>query len=98
MTPGEWLDPQVLAWARANPGAKVAATIVPGTGYTGFIGQTKACWSRFSARHNHGGYIAFADGHVGWLAWTATQGQNPTTQTDWNQPNVCIWNPALPTN
>jgi type II secretory pathway pseudopilin PulG len=100
MTPGEWLDPVVQAWAK-NPvysGTKVAATVTA-TGYNGFIAQPKACWSRFTARHNHGGFICFADGHVGWLAWTATQGTPSTaTNNDWNQPSVCIWNPLLPTN
>jgi prepilin-type N-terminal cleavage/methylation domain-containing protein len=100
MTPGEWLDPEVQAWGRANASTKVGLTITS-AGYTGFIAQPKACWSRFSARHRHGGFICFADGHVGWLPWTDTQGVPAlTTQAvpDWNNPSKCIWNPAGPTS
>ena len=97
MSPAEWADPEVQRWAANNPGTKVAKTITA-AGYTGAIGQPKACWSRFAARHRHGGFVNFADGHVGWVRWTDAQGIPSPTQTDWNSPSVCVWNPKVPTN
>ena len=97
MSPAEWTDPTVQRWASVNPGTAVAKTITA-SGYTGAIGQPKACWSRFTTRHRHGGFICYADGHVNWIAWTTTQGPSPSTQTNWNYPSECIWNPLNPTN
>jgi prepilin-type processing-associated H-X9-DG protein len=67
-------------------------------GYTNNIGQPKACNTRFTTRHRHGGYLLFADGHVAWFAWTQAQGlldpTNPGTVSDINRPDShVIWSP-----
>lgn len=47
-----------------------------------------------SALHHHGGYILFADGHVGFLTFAQTRGSDPgSASAGVNQPNLCIWNP-----
>ena len=98
--PGEWLDPTVQKWGAlygtTTAGTKVGKNISPTLGCTGAVGEPKACWTRFTTRHRHGGFLCFADGHVGWLAWTDTQGTNPATEADWNNPSKCIWNPLNP--
>ena len=100
--PGEWLDPTVQHWktvyGSTTAGTKVGKNISTTVGCTGAIGEPKACWTRFTTRHRHGGFLCFADGHVGWLAWTEVQGTNQATETDWNNPGKCIWNPLNPTN
>jgi type II secretory pathway pseudopilin PulG len=100
--PGDWLDPTVQTWGATyggtTAGKKVGKNISTTIGCTGAIGEPKSCWTRFTARHRHGGFLCFADGHVGWLAWTTVQGANPSAETDWNYPAYCIWNPSGPTN
>ncbi len=92
---GEFRDPQVQAMALEYPstvGKKITAA-----GYTNNIAQPKGDWKRFTTRHRHGGFILFADGHVGWLPWTQTQGSNPgNANASVNQPALCIWNPLGP--
>ena len=92
---GEYTDPQVQAMARRYP-ATVGKNITA-AGYTSNIAQPKTSWKRMSAAHRHGGYILFADGHVGFLTFAQTQGSNPgSTTADVNQPGLCIWNPLTP--
>ena len=66
-------------------------------GYVSNIGQAKACNTRFTTRHRHGGFLLFADGHVAWFAWTQVQGiPDPQTHKvqDINRPdNHVIWCP-----
>jgi prepilin-type N-terminal cleavage/methylation domain-containing protein/prepilin-type processing-associated H-X9-DG protein len=67
-------------------------------GYQSNIGQPKACSTRFTTRHRHGGMLLFADGHVAWFAWTQVQGltspQDPSIIPNINRPdNHVIWNP-----
>jgi prepilin-type N-terminal cleavage/methylation domain-containing protein len=66
-------------------------------GYMGNEGQPKAVNTRFMTRHRHGGFLLFADGHVGWYSWTQVQGLvDPLTRTvlNLNRPdNHVIWNP-----
>ena len=61
------------------------------------LNRIKGDWQRFTSRHRKGGYILFADGHVGWLAMrdVLTAGANAGTATaDWNQPGRLRWSYA----
>jgi prepilin-type processing-associated H-X9-DG protein/prepilin-type N-terminal cleavage/methylation domain-containing protein len=69
--PGEYLDPGVQNWASNN--GFLASTISRKEGYTGKISQLKANWKTFAARHNGGGNLLFADGHVAYYKWTDVQ-------------------------
>jgi prepilin-type processing-associated H-X9-DG protein/prepilin-type N-terminal cleavage/methylation domain-containing protein len=111
---GEYKDPSVLGYYN-DPRYK---TNFPGNGgiqdplnsaglYGNNVGQMKACWTRFTTRHNHGGNLLFADGHVAWFAWTDVQipldGSTATTfgsTTIWNanQPAKVTWCPLGPTD
>lgn len=77
-----------------NPGAH---WIIP-QGYQGNIGQAKATHTRFTTIHRHGGFLLFADGHVGWFAWTQVQPlldmEDPDVIPNINRPdNDVIWCP-----
>jgi prepilin-type processing-associated H-X9-DG protein len=70
------------------------------------VAQTKADWRRFTTRHNGGGNILFADGHVQWFSWTEVQIQpsemvggtyNPAVSNA-NQPGKIRWSILDPTN
>jgi prepilin-type processing-associated H-X9-DG protein/prepilin-type N-terminal cleavage/methylation domain-containing protein len=70
------------------------------------VAQTKADWRRFTTRHNGGGNILFADGHVQWFSWTSVQIQpsempggtyNPAVSNA-NQPGKIRWSILDPTN
>jgi len=96
--PGEYLNRSVQAWAAANP---ALATNITTSGYKGQISTLKANFSNFSAVHNGGGNLLFADGHVAWYRWTDVQpepssipGLNPPD--DANRANLiwCPWGPA----
>jgi prepilin-type processing-associated H-X9-DG protein len=54
------------------------------------VGRFKGNWKRFSSRHNSGGNILFADGHVG--AFTMHQVLTAGGSGDWNKPASMIWN------
>lgn len=59
--------------------------------------QDKVTATRFSARHNKGGNIAFADGHVGWFNNAQiTHGLGANKATNYNIPGVIIWSPIPP--
>ena len=61
------------------------------------VGRFKGNWKRFSSRHNKGGNILFADGHV--ALFTMNQVLTAGTNGDWNKPASMIWNttgPATP--
>ena len=101
MTSGEYAqssDPEVYNYY-PNPGAH---NLTP-QGYTSNIGQPKACNTRFTTQHRHGGFLLFADGHVDWFAWTQVQPlinaaylSNPDLPANQsiNRPdNHVIWNP-----
>jgi len=95
VTPGEYAIPAVQK-------GNLDQAIVPNQnvspqGYNKNIGQPKANWKRFAARHRGGGYLLFADGHVTWWAWKDVQPRmntyNPNA-VDGNQPGKSlIWNP-----
>jgi prepilin-type processing-associated H-X9-DG protein len=75
---GEYMDPGVMAACNANPyttGNNHYANGSTGAyvGYTNGVGQLKANWKRFAARHNGGGNLLFADGHVSYYKWAQVQ-------------------------
>lgn len=71
-SPGEYLDPGVRTWCAAN--GWLGTKSMNGTqGYTAGIAQLKANWKRFAARHNGGGSMLFADGHVSFYKWPEVQ-------------------------
>jgi prepilin-type processing-associated H-X9-DG protein len=71
------------------------------------LARAKTTWTRFPNRHNGGGHVLFADGHVSWLLQKAivppngfatgkvTSADDPNnTNPAWNVPNQIIWDPA----
>lgn len=97
---GEYQDKDVQRLAKAYPSS--TGKNITAQGYTNNIAQPKSNWKRFTTRHNGGGNILFADGHVQWFKWGETQWQNPVepapTFYDVNQPNTMIWEPFGPIN
>lgn len=58
------------------------------------LAQSKVTANRFTARHNLGGNIAFADGHVEWFAnRTLNTGAGTNKNNNYNIPNVIMWSP-----
>jgi prepilin-type processing-associated H-X9-DG protein/prepilin-type N-terminal cleavage/methylation domain-containing protein len=107
-TPGEYLDPSIQQWSKNNGflGSSINSTV----GYNAKISALKANWKNFAARHNAGGNLLFADGHVAYFKWTDVQlfvkpnpvpSAKPTPaygdQYNANRPDV-IWCPWGPTN
>jgi prepilin-type N-terminal cleavage/methylation domain-containing protein/prepilin-type processing-associated H-X9-DG protein len=97
---GEYRDPQVQAYNRTYPsiyGSKINAQ-----GLNNNVSQPKSNWKRFAARHNHGGNLLFADGHVAFFTWAEAQIQAPAAAsyvsnvTDANQYSKMIWSIAGP--
>jgi prepilin-type N-terminal cleavage/methylation domain-containing protein/prepilin-type processing-associated H-X9-DG protein len=67
--------------------------------YANNVAQAKACWTRFTTRHNHGGNLLFADGHVAWFSWTDVQiPLDGSTNYSANQPSKVTWCPIGPTD
>jgi prepilin-type N-terminal cleavage/methylation domain-containing protein/prepilin-type processing-associated H-X9-DG protein len=98
---GEYKIPDIYNYGYKTTSAIGAAPF--GTvGYEGNVGQTKATWTRFAARHRKGGYLLFADGHVAWFAWTQAAGpRNPVSGhiDNINRPDSgIIWCPFGQTN
>ena len=105
--PGEYRNRSVQAWASAN--GFLGSSITP-NGYTGQLSTLKSNWSNFAARHNGGGNLLFADGHVAFYQWTDVQlnvkptpvpSSKPSPQYgdfyNANRPDL-IWCPWGPTN
>jgi len=61
-----------------------------------FLGRFKGDWKRLSTRHNKGGFILFADGHV--QHFTLREVLTPPQQgvNDWNKPAYMVWNVTGP--
>jgi len=91
--PAEYLDSAVQKYAAANP--TMYAGLIGPQGFISNIAQPKGNWKRFTTRHNGGGNVLFADGHVAYFKWRDTQiqpSQLPYSGTsDANQPNRLIW-------
>ncbi|MGD0461864.1 MAG: DUF1559 domain-containing protein [Tepidisphaeraceae bacterium] len=89
---GEYADPKIYHYW-PNP----TAHNINAMGYMNNIAQTKTYSPRFAARHRHGGFLLFADGHVAWFGWTEVQGiLNPLNPdiVPINRPdNHVIWCP-----
>jgi prepilin-type processing-associated H-X9-DG protein/prepilin-type N-terminal cleavage/methylation domain-containing protein len=103
-TPGEYLDPSIQRWVQNNGGfgGPLAKNIKPGIGYASKIAPLKANWTNFAARHNGGGNLLFADGHVAFYKWTDTQipvtpaSIADTADYNANRPDMiwCPWGPC----
>ncbi len=108
VNPSEFTDAGVqryVAAFSAGGGGGYWKSLIDARGFISNVGQPKANWKRFAARHNGGGNILFADGHVGYLKWADAQfplSQLPfvrksgTTGSDFNQPSRIIWSIAGP--
>jgi prepilin-type processing-associated H-X9-DG protein len=55
------------------------------------LARMKGNWLRFSGRHNGGGNILFADGHVSWMS--LKDANTESSINNWNQPGRIIWDP-----
>ncbi len=64
---------------------------------TSAIARGKTTYTRFTARHNKGGHLLMADGHVQWFSWNELQPQNTTglwaANAAGNLPNKVVWDP-----
>ncbi len=104
--PGEYLNKKVQSWGVANG---FLGSAITARGYNGQISTLKSNWSNFAARHNGGGNILFADGHVAFYQWTDVQlnakptpvpGSKPSPEYgdiyNANRPDViwCPWGPC----
>jgi prepilin-type N-terminal cleavage/methylation domain-containing protein/prepilin-type processing-associated H-X9-DG protein len=109
---GEYLDPIVQSYINGTSGRALGSAgknayngNLSSQGYLSNIGQTKADWRRFTTRHNHGGNLLFADGHVAQFGWLDVQfplssvgsGYNSNT-ADANQPGFVLWSAIGPVN
>jgi prepilin-type N-terminal cleavage/methylation domain-containing protein/prepilin-type processing-associated H-X9-DG protein len=100
----EYVDPTVQAWNAKNPSVYIKTAKMNAQGSLLNIAQTKADWTRFTTRHNSGGNLLFADGHVAWFAWTDAQYPASQITPSWtgnsnaNQPGKLIWSAIGPVN
>jgi len=104
-TSAEDTDPVVQLWynsapakAQTNNGGKL---YIDALGYKLNLGQPKSDWTRFACRHNHGGHLLFADGHVSFYQWpdvqiSADQMQQNQAVMDWNQYGKIVWSALGP--
>jgi prepilin-type N-terminal cleavage/methylation domain-containing protein/prepilin-type processing-associated H-X9-DG protein len=98
MDPGEInsSDPQYANLTSSNPSGIPWSWITnPVSGNA--MGQLACDFDRLSSRHRNGGYICFADGHVGWYSLDQVIVTNSASQQasvdDFNDPANVIWNP-----
>jgi prepilin-type processing-associated H-X9-DG protein len=59
------------------------------------VGRFRGDWRRFTSRHSKGGFILFADGHVGQALLHDVLTPSVPGQ-DWNKPARLIWNILTP--
>ena len=60
------------------------------------IGRLRGDWRRLASRHRKGGFILYADGHVGQVPFRDALTPNTPGVKDWNRPGQIIWNIKLP--
>lgn len=98
VNPSEYKDAAVQKFIAENP--TVYNNLADKNGFISNIGQPKSNWKRFATRHNGGGNLLFADGHVAYFKWRETQlqaDQLPYSATsDANQYSRMIWSIAGP--
>ncbi|MDB5296779.1 MAG: hypothetical protein JWO31_2762 [Phycisphaerales bacterium] len=97
--PSEYRDPAVQRFVAENP--TVYAGLANASGFVSNVGQPKSNWKRFATRHNGGGNLLFADGHVGYYKWRDTQlpdSQLPysAATSDANRCDSLVWSIAGP--
>lgn len=63
----EYMDYTVQNWVMANPSVYYNNGKINQNGSNTNVAQSKSDWTRFACRHNHGGNLLFADGHVDFL-------------------------------
>lgn len=90
---GEYRVAPVQKWAAQYPATKAK---INAQGFNNNIAQMKADIKRFTTRHNNGGNILFADGHVEWFTWVQAQGNVTAKGMDINQYQTMIWDPYGP--
>ena len=57
------------------------------------VGQAEVSWKEFTGRHDAGGFVLFADNHVGYAKRAAVVNA-PGAPYDYNQPGLYVWNPG----
>lgn len=102
MTPGEYKDRAVQDFLKSPAGATLYNNLANAQGFISNVAQPKTNWKRFTTRHNGGGNILFADGHVAYFKWRETQVQPDQLLLvgagthDANQYSRIIWSVAGP--
>jgi len=100
----EYMDYTVQRWSMAHP--KVYQQKINSMGLDNNVAQSKSDWTRFACRHNHGGNLLYADGHVEFHPWTEVQypdsqlpgGQYDSSSSNANQPGIAVWSAIGPVN
>jgi prepilin-type N-terminal cleavage/methylation domain-containing protein/prepilin-type processing-associated H-X9-DG protein len=76
---------------------KLTTTTEGNVTYNSNLAVGKTTFTVFAGRHNNGGHILFADGHVGWFSWAQLQPPGPFNLSNGNSaknlPNIVIWDP-----
>ena len=99
----EYMDKEVQTWVMANPSVYYNNGKINQQGSNTNVAQSKSDWTRFAARHNHGGNLLFADGHVDFFHWNEVQytpdqlPYNPNTSNA-NQSGKVVWSAIGPVN
>ena len=65
------------------------------------LARTKGCWKHFTAVHNGGGHLLFADGHVQWFSTHEIDHGNDvgfcnSLTSDFNEHGSVVWDPMGP--
>ncbi len=100
----EYMDYTVQRWNMANPSVYIQNNNkINSNGSNTNVAQSKSDWTRFACRHNHGGNLLYADGHVEFHQWTEVQyppGQLPynSSRSNANQPGIAVWSAIGPVN
>jgi prepilin-type processing-associated H-X9-DG protein len=108
--PGEYRIQDVQTYVAKYAGAYIPSGTgvleISSKGFISNVAQSKADWRRFTTRHNKGGNLLFADGHVSHLSWLEAQiqpsqmigGGYSKGSSDANQHGKILWSVAGPIN